>query len=308
MKWRPISVIVVASFLEARVAISQPRIDPGADRWLVASDIPPFSFSSSAAVSVGGALGSPFFGDHTDDLFAATRYRDDSRGISVEVAVVRNGRPEFLDHLIEAVFRDGATGRMNLPQSTTTSVLNNTVFFFCDKPPPNCESREYMWRSGPQLVIKVKAHASTAERLPDGFPQVHRIACAEPIEILQAYLERYPSAITAFTESDDRAKQWRRDQAALRLAAAEYQLDGAPSLSSDKQSQALDAARDHLTSFAELRRVAFGGASATKEAERIAAARQLPIATQLTELNKIRQEYRQWWNAHQNDPVSLPPP
>ncbi len=93
----------------------------------------------------------------------------------------------------------------------------------------------------------------------------------------------------------------------MELAAADYQLDQRyTSVPAEDQWLALAAARDHLTTFAELRQAAFRGPDASKERGRIDKLRDLPPATQLTELNKIRQEYRQWWTTHQNDPVYLP--
>lgn len=305
-----LAIATTAELLPA--AALQLKIDPGAGAWLIVADIPPFALGGTigAAASLttgGGGIGAQFLGNDPQDVFAQAHYTDAVRGMLVDVQVIRNGRTAFLDHLVEAVFRDGSTGRLDLPESTIASILGGTLFFFCDKPSA-CKRRDYMWRSGSNLVVRISAHAASHQRMPDGFPKVDAIPCPEPTEVLQAYLQRYPSALSFYTEDDAHAKRWRHDQAALELVSADYHLDQTGGATPEHTASLLDAARDHLTSFAELRRVAFGGPSATKEAERIAAVRQLPAATQLAELNKIRNEYRQWWNAHQNDPVYLPPP
>lgn len=187
------------------------------------------------------------------------------------------------------------------------ALFGQPVLVYCSNA-PNCTEREYTWRSGFQTVLELEAHAFSRLTLPDGSPQIGEIPCPEPTEILQAYLQRYPSSLTLYTEDDEHAKKWRRDQTALELAAADYQLDQRyASVPTEDQWLALAAARDHLTTFAELRQAAFRGPDAAKERGRIDKLRDLPSGTQLDELKKIRLEYRQWWSTHQNDPVYLPP-
>ena len=301
-----VALLFVAILLGARTASTLPPSDLDVGTWLVASDILPFSFAS-AHVSAGGGVNSRFLGDRPEDLFAGGSYRDRVRGVLIELSVTRNGNTAYLDHLIEADLRDDATGRMLGPENAMVLILGNPVFIFCDTP-PDCEGRQYLWRSGPNFVVKVRASAAADVGPPDGPPKIRRLPCPEPTELLQTYLQRYPSSLTLFADSDDRAKAWRRDQTALELAAADYQLDRAATLAPDNQWQALGAARDHLALFAQLRELALRGPSFIKERDRIGSTSSLPTPAQLTELNKIRQEYRQWWNAHLNDPVFLPPP
>ena len=276
----------------------EPRIEPGAENWVIVTDIPPFSLRQASTGRRGPGLYEGILGDNEQLIFADVGYRDNLRRIPVGVSVIQDDRTTFLDHVVESTFRDSTTGRMD-SEVSIVSLFGQPVYSYCDEP-PQCKRRLYRWRSGLGIVIDIEAKAFSAD--------VEPVPCPEPTEILQAYLQRYPSSLPLYTEDDEHAKKWRRDQTALELAAADYQLDQRyASVPAEDQWLALAAARDHLTTFAELRQAAFRGPDAAKERGRIDKLRALPSGTQLDELKKIRLEYRQWWSTHQNDPVYLPP-
>jgi hypothetical protein len=291
-----IALLLCLSMLSSRTRAVD--VDPGADEFVITANIPPFAIEAARRhVGILG-LDEGILGEAPENVSAGVEYTDEARGFSVEVGVTRHAQILFLDHFIEAKSRDRATARMD-PSSSMVSLFGQAVLAYCYKP-PDCTRREYTWRSGNQIVIEVEPKAFSNE--------LKRIPCPEPTEILQAYLQRYPSSLTLYTEDDEHAKKWRRDQTALELAAADYQLDQRyTSVPAEDQWLALAAARDHLISFAELRQAAFRGPDAAKERGRIDKLRDLPSGTQLDELKKIRLEYRQWWSTHQNDPVYLPP-
>jgi hypothetical protein len=289
--------VLFAGLFAGALAAGPPHIDPGSDAWVFTSNFPPFSLEPASVHRGVPNLRSGYFSENPEDVSAGARYRDSSRHMVVGAGVDSYADTAFLDHLIEEVFRDSTTARLHAGNSFL-SISGNAVFLYCGGA-PNCDEREYMWRSGDRIVVRVEAKAFNAD--------LSQAPCPEPTEILQAYLRRYPSALSLYTEDDDHAKKWRREQTALELASAEYWLEQAATAVGTRQSGALESVRNHLSSFAELRRVAFGGPSLRHEAERIGKAELLPAATQLSELKKIQEQYRQWWNAHQNDPVVLPP-
>jgi hypothetical protein len=306
MRWF-CSALILAGLAGGGVSAvaAEPRIDPAAEAWVFTSDLPPFSIERARGGSAGGAgLDYQYFGEHPENAGGDAEYRDRSRDMLVDISVVKNARTAFLDHLIEAQFRDATTARLHTEVSLIV-MGGQPVFFYCGEP-PGCGERTYTWRSGDRIVVKVEAKAF--DRSPRTVPSSGHKPCPEPTEILQAYLQRYPSSLTLYTEDDEHAAKWRREQTALEIASAEFWLNQAGNAQPNQQSGLLDTARHHLESFAELREVAFRGPSASEEQKRLTAARQLPIPSRLTELNKIGQEYHAWWNTHQNDPVYLPPP
>lgn len=296
-----------AAWLGARSSFAQ--VDPGADAWLIMNDISPFAVGTTAKVSAGASgIMERYFGEDPQDLFAGTDYSDDARDMTIEVAVIRVQRTTYLDHLLEAKFRDGRSGRMHA-ENSVISVGGESVLFSCAKPPPQCEDRTYSWRSGSNILVTIRAHAMEFFTDAEGLPKPRPIPCPAPTEILQAYLQRYPSALVPYSESDDRAKTWLRQQVALSLEAAESHLDREVSAVDpiDKE-RLLEDAVEHLLAFLRLRASALAGPAADRELRRLSSLDPLPLETQARKLAEIRQEYRAWWNVHQNDAVQLATP
>jgi hypothetical protein len=288
--------LVLAISLPLLPAVAGARVDPGVEEWVFTGDIPPFTFPSKALLGRGGRGITAAFGEHPENLVAAANYRDTARGMFVEVTVQRVARTDFVDHLIEARVRSQENARV-VPGGSMVIAFDQPLYFYCGG--DGCNRRVYRWRSGPQIVVDINADGVAS----DGAD----IPCPEPTELLQAYLQRYPSSLTFQPDSDERAAQFRRDQLALRLSAAQHWLTQTATAAEDDQIPLLHEVGRHLTKFAQIRAAAFGTPSLLAEAQRIHDALQLPVTTQQRKLHEILSEYQGWWAQHQNDPVRLPP-
>lgn len=300
-------VLAVALFLGAGSrSVAQPVVPPGADAWVTTSDIGPFVFKGASLEAGGRGLYNGYAASHAENVDAGAGYDDPARGISVHVRVTKHADPVHIRHFLEALFRSHSTGRMH-GQTATVDRNGNTIYFYCS-PSPDCKDRVYAWRSGSDRIVQVAAKAFVDVGSPEDGPDPRRIPCPEPAEVLDEYLDRYPSALTVSAQGDEQAKQWLRDRVGLELARAELDLEAVASVPEAMRSQALFEARSALIAWSEKREKVFGKPDSDREAERIARLDGLGSDAQIRELSKIRDEYRAWWAAHQNDPVVLPPP
>jgi hypothetical protein len=134
------------------------------------------------------------------------------------------------------------------------------------------------------------------------------LPCPEPSEILQAYLQRYPSALTLYTDSAERAAQWRRDMLELDLAAAQYKLAQRAAAPPDQLTPANVASiADHLLDFARGREAVLSGPKFQREEDRIEKLREFSLPKRLQELQKIADEYQSWWTAQGYGQIEVPP-
>jgi hypothetical protein len=304
-------MLLVGTLLEAAVA-SAAEIEAGAEAWVIATDISPFSLVHATLRPGGGGVDGTVFGDHPDNFYAGAKYTDEARLISVGVGVTRDVRTAYIDHLIEDEFRDNARGRFH-HSTSLISLFGSPVFLYCNQP-PDCRRRLYEWRSGSDLVISVSAGTVRRDITPGADPPLtpRRSSdlppCAEPTEVLQAYLERYPSALTLYSDSDERAAQWQRDMLELELAAAQYKLTQQATVPGDQLAPGKVARiADHLLDFAKGREAVLSGPKFQREEDRIEKLRELALPKRLQELQRIADEYRNWWRAQGHGEIEVPP-
>src|ERR1051325_8597507 len=116
----------------------------GAEQWVVTEGIGPFAVTWARGGDGGGALSGRFFDDHPNNGGGLAEYKDTSRHILVEVHVWKDTRTTYLDHFLEAQFRDDETGRLHDPQVSLVTLFGNPVLLYCHKP-PDCRDRQYAW-------------------------------------------------------------------------------------------------------------------------------------------------------------------
>ena len=124
----------------------------------------------------------------------------------------------------------------------------------------------------------------------------------EPLEVVQAYLQKYPSTLPAdFVFDAARNEQWIKDEMSRRLWLSEkwfaWQSGG-----NVEMSKALDEVVDHLEEFLDYRQRYFGMNADQEKMELIAAKRvndDVAIKAKLT-------QYKQWWEGHKGDSITLP--
>jgi hypothetical protein len=305
MRLARFGIAIMATLLLSVGAVGQ-SIMPGADAWVTTSDITPFAVRKASLMEGGAGLYKGYLGDNPANVDAGARYEDSTRGMTVGVRVARQADTTYLVHFLESPFRSHKTGRL-LPQATLSVHGGQRLFFYCSQG-PDCEDRIYAWLSGLDTVVSVDAKAFVDVGSAAAGPDPRRTPCPEPTEVLDAYLDRYPSTLAEPPSADDEsAKQWLRGRVGLMLAAAELRLAAVRTVQENLRGQALHEAREALYRWAQEREDVFRKPAAAREAERLHSLEPLPIDAQLRELEALRDEYRAWWTAHQNDAIELPP-
>lgn len=127
----------------------------------------------------------------------------------------------------------------------------------------------------------------------------------EPIDIVDAYLTKYPSTLVARTSAelrtDESRTQWIKDEMSRRLWLCEkwftWQAGG-----NVEMVEALGEVVDHLEEFLDYRQRYFGMNADQEKMDLIAAKRvngDVAIKAKLT-------QYKQWWEGHKGDSITLP--
>jgi len=309
--------VLLATLTVGVTASLAQRVDPGAENWLVMADVGTFRLTRASLRTGGGGIEPRFFGDHPDNLTAVGDYEDGAHSLLVGASVTRDIDTTYIERLMESEFRDDATGRFH-STSSLVSLLGNTVFLYCEGS-PDCKGRIYEWRSGADIIVSIDAGTVANDITPGADPPLTprtsktNPPCPEPTEILQAYLQRYPSSLTMYTDSDERARQWQRDMMALEVAAAQYKLaDAARKPVAQVRPAELRDVESHLTEFALKRQLVLSGPKLEKETPRIEQWRALTDRSrQLAALKAVADEYQAWWSAQgygQIEVPALPPP
>jgi hypothetical protein len=124
----------------------------------------------------------------------------------------------------------------------------------------------------------------------------------EPLEVVQAYLQKYPSTLPeGFVFDAAHNEQWIKDEMSRRLWLSEkwfaWQAGG-----NVEMVEALGEVVDHLEEFLDYRQRYFGMNADQEKMDLIAAKRvngDVAIKAKLT-------QYKQWWEGHKGDSITLP--
>ena len=240
----------------------------------------------------GGGLGSGilaatghFNKDHADESYSTMYYSDVSE-LGLNVQVTRHAgedSDQWLLHEVERDFRDywGLPG-----DSYVMREINGHIIMAA-----GTGGWVYRWISN-NTIVHIEYTDLQMEK-------------PEPIDIVDAYLTKYPSTLVARTSAelrtDESRTQWIKDEMSRRLWLCEkwftWQSGG-----NVEMSKALDEVVDHLEEFLDYRQRYFGMNADQEKMDLIAAKRvngDVAIKAKLT-------QYKQWWEGHKGDSITLP--
>jgi hypothetical protein len=209
-------------------------------------------------------------------------------GIRVEVTQhPSSDSDQWLLHEIEDSYRDGEdeNGRMGLLSGMGVKIrdIGGNKFIYW-----GLGGGSYVWMND-QKVIKIQ------------YTDLQRTK-PEPLEIIQAYLQKFPSTLPAdLVLNSDHDKQWIKDEMTRRLWLCDkwvaYSQAGNVEISDLVQELA-----DHLTIFLQYREK-YHSISAKEE---LALIDDYMQADNKTALEGKLVEYKAWWVDHKNDSIILP--
>ena len=252
---------------------------------LILQDIGPYKKMGEGGGQGSGILAAAghFSEDHSDESYGALYYNDPNEiGVRVEVTQHAGGDSDkWLLHEAERGYRDtdDQEERLGLLHSGSrlTNIGNSMVFRYWST---------YRWISNHDVIV-----------IDYGDPLK-----PEPLEVVQAYLQKLPSTIPANLVLDKaHDEKWIKDEIERRLWLCDkwfQQLDEGMI----EQYKALSAVvDDHLEVFLDYREKYYGmGAAQEKKIlyGYVKALNEKEIRNKLT-------EYKQWWAENKTKPINL---
>lgn len=290
---RMIGVLLVVSCLFATQAMAETISD-----FLIIKDIglykleKPFITPRGQVVG-GGQPTTSRDGNEAEGYFTSYTIGYDGgegyAGPDVEISVYDS--TQWLAHEIEQSFRDNETGTLGL--LTDGTVLRkfdaNRVYMIA------IGGESFKWLSG-NILVKI-SHVDLQAEKP------------EPLEVVKAYLQKYPSTISmtdAQLKNQDHTKQWIKEEFDRLLWASDRWVTLIQE-TDPKRKEKLTEAAENLTEFARYRRVYFKPLFSDPMAEDIQLLEAAHMRPDQEEFIRAKlTEYKEWWASHKSESISLP--
>jgi len=223
--------------------------------------------------------------DH-DDTTYGTDYESDAANLGVEVQVTKHAGGDsdrWLLHEVEDSYRSDDPARLGLlSQGTIIKKMGNDKFFSI-----RLGGGAYMWVSN-NVVVSINYRSLQG-------------ATPEPIEVIQAYLQKFPSTVSGTLVLDTAHDvQWIKDEMDRRLWLCDkwfYQLQ----LGKVQQNQVYQESVKSMNVFLDYREKYYGIKAADEKnllASYLSTNNGTGIKAKLT-------EYKNWWTLNKNKAISL---
>jgi hypothetical protein len=254
--------------------------------YLILSDINGFIASKNPSAGQGPGIlagAGHFYHDHKDMTYRISYFNLQTR-VGPEVQVTQHAGSDsdkWLLHEVERGFRDNndEEGRLGLLHkgSRFVEISNNKVFRFWST---------YRWISNYVVVIVDYSNP----RKP------------EPLEVVQAYLQKFPSTIPAALVLD-RAhdEQWIKDEMERRLWLCDKWLLQLQ-MGKVEENETFRKVVDHLNGFLDYRGKYYG---INPTNEKVTLENYL-INNDGTSIKNKLTEYKTWWSVNKTKSISLP--
>jgi hypothetical protein len=254
--------------------------------YLIDSNIGGYSrsYPGSCPEGSGKLAGADHFTDDHTDYACDIRYYTRAARLGVEVQVTKHSGSDsdkWLKHELDLEFRN----YYGMPGYYLKTIDGNAVYVY------GAGGREYRWLSGNTVVIIEYRDAQLTK--------------PEPLEIVQAYLAKHPSALSAVSMEEHFSKAnkiiWMKDEMDRRLWLCDkwfMQLQ----LGKARESETLQESVKSMNVFLDYREKYFGIKTADEKnllAGYLGANNGTGIKAKLT-------EYKNWWSVHKTDTITMP--
>jgi len=254
------------------------------NNYLITNDIGPYKKITKGGPSGNILAGADHFGlDHKDAAYGISYVNDETK-MWIDVQVTQHASSDsdkWLLHEVERGFRDSddEEGRLGLLHkgSRLVDTNNNKVLRFWST---------YRWVSNYVVVV-----------IDYGDPRK-----PEPLEVVQAYLQKFPSTIPSTLVLDrTHDEQWIKDEMERRLWLCD-KWDAQFQSGKVQQNDLLRELVDHMTVFLDYREKYYGMKARD---EKIALSNYL-YQNDLTSIKNKLTDYKTWWSANKNNAIILP--
>ena len=253
--------------------------------YLILQDISGYKFMGEGGGKGSGIVAATghFGEDHSDESYGAL-YFNETNEIGVKVQVTHHAGSDsdrWLLHEVEDGYRDTNTLSAGLAKSSRLREINgNRIFFY------GGGVVAYSWLSN-NIVVNIQ-YTNLSGPKP------------EPLEVVKAYLAKFPSTVPAMTIDQAHNEQWIKDEMERRLWLCDKWFM-ALQLGKAKLDKVLKESVDHMNVFLAYREKYYG-VSARKEKGVLWEYLQAKNGTAIK--NKLA-EYKSWWEANKDKPINL---
>ncbi len=256
--------------------------------YLILQDIDGYKFMGKGGGKGSGIISATghFGEDHSDESYGALYFHETNEiGVNVEVTQHAGSESDkWLLHEVERGFRDTDNLEAGPAEDTMIrEVESNKIFFY------GGGVVGYRWVSN-NIVVNIQ-YTNLSGPKP------------EPLEIVQAYLRKFPSTIT-LTDTEIKSKphneKWIKDEMERRLWLCDkwfFQLQ----LQKAELKTVLQNTVDHMQVFLDYREKYYG-ISAKEEKKLLWGYLQAKDGTGIK--NKLK-EYKDWWKKNKDKAISL---
>ena len=279
MKFNKIRTIMLLFFV---LLLPVSGLANGTSDYLITEDIGSYKRITKGGPSGNILAGAGHFGlDHRDKSYGIA-YVNDQTQMWIEVQVTQHAGSDsdkWLLHEVERGFRDSSTLSAGMAESARLREINdNKIFFY------GGGIVAYSWLSN-NIVINIQ-YTNLSGPKP------------EPLEVVQAYLAKYPSTIPAMTIDQAHNEKWLKDEMDRRLWL------GGKWMGQIKTAGDLDKLSDvvkNLNVFLDYREKYYGIEARTEKGALFTAQQNKDKAAIEAKLN----EYYKWWNENKGKAINL---
>ena len=252
--------------------------------YLIMQDIGQYKFMGKGGGQGSGVISAAghFNKDHTDESYGCMYFNEvDEIGVNAEVTQhAASDSDKWLLHEVERGFRFGDFEEEMTP-SRFRNLDGNNIFY------TKLGGGTYRWISN-NVVVAIS--------YTDLYQQK-----SEPLEIVKAYLTKFPSTIPAMTIDKAHSELWLKDEMERRLWLSDKwfnQLD----LQKAELTAALKEVVKHLDVFLKYREKYYGVAAKTDRILLHTYSSQNNAAS----LKEKLKEYQLWWSQNKSESINLP--
>jgi len=252
--------------------------------YLILEDIGGYKFRPKPTKRLYGNSGilaatGHFYMDH-DDITYETRYILPEPLSGAEVQVTQHAGSDsdrWLLHEVERGFRRGDYEE-NMTPARFRNIDGNNIFY------SGLGGGTYRWLSN-KVVVSIE-YVDLYKQKP------------EPLEVVRAYLAKFPSTIPAITRDRAYNEKWIKDEMERRLWLSDKWFMALESGKAE-QSKVIKEEVDHMVVFLDYREKYYG-ISASDEKKLLW---KYLEAKDVTSIKTKLTEYKNWWNANKGNPL-----
>lgn len=268
-------------------------IAAGASDYLILQSIGEYHNSGKGKCGEGSGIiaATGHYGEDHSDLTCRTGYYNKGQDLAISIVVTQHAGSESDRWLLHEV-EDGIRDSENLEEKIhdgggIREIDGNKIFYYSH---PTWGGGYYRWISNTKKVVYINYSGNKGK--------------PEPLEVVRAYLQRFPSSITytdAYIKSRAHNEEWLRDEMERRIWLSEKWMG---LIKAQSKPEELDRVRKHLEVFLKYREKYLGVKVTQKEVEGL---ERVEESGDVVGMEGKVKGYREWWESNRSKPLQNVP-